>query len=98
MYLRDVRLQIHIYCPSQAFVVDSFSAAPPGESGEAEPGSEDSDVMAATVAMLPSVALEGIWDNLIYEDDVKTRLLNYIQSTQMLGDKQVDFNIITWNR
>ena len=54
--------------------------------------------MAATVAMLPSVALEGIWDNLIYEDDVKTRLLNYIQSTQMLGDKQVDFNIITWNR
>lgn len=54
--------------------------------------------MAATVAQLPSLALEGIWDNLIYEDNVKLRLLNYINSTQLFGDRQVDFNVITWNR
>jgi hypothetical protein len=54
--------------------------------------------MAATVAQLPAQALEGIWDNLIYEDDVKQRLLNYMYSTQLFGDRAVDFNVITWNR
>lgn len=54
--------------------------------------------MAATVAQLPALALEGIWDNLIYEDNVKLRLLNYINSTQLFGDCRVDFNVITWNR
>lgn len=98
MILEDAKLKIHIYCPSRAFVIDSFTAAPPGQDLEGgEPG-EDSDVMAATVAQLPSLALEGIWDNLVYDGDVKARLLNYINSTQVFSDKRVDFNIITWNR
>jgi len=54
--------------------------------------------MAATVAHLPAQALEGIWDNLIYDDNIKQNLLNYIHATQLFGDKQVDFNVITWNR
>ena len=73
-----------------------------GDDAQAEDGDEDQgedkDVMAATVGQLPAVALEGIWDNLVYEDDVKLRLLNYIASTQLFGDRQVDFNVITWNR
>ena len=73
-----------------------------GDDGQAEDNDddqgEDKDVMAATVGQLPAVALEGIWDNLVYEDDVKLRLLNYIASTQLFGDRQVDFNVITWNR
>lgn len=96
-------MQIHIYTPSPTFIVDSFSAGPPNAeeddaNGNGASSGEDSDVMAATVAQLPAQALEGIWDNLIYEDDVKERLLNYIYSTQLFGDKAVDFNVITWNR
>lgn len=90
-----------MYRPSRQYIIDSFSAAAPGEDGEegdADAGGEDSDVMAATVAQLPAVALEGIWDNLIYEDNVKLRLLNYINSTQLFGERTVDFNVITWNR
>lgn len=96
--LANVNLKIHVYCPSRAFIVDSFSAAAPEDHDSADGQGEDSDVMAATVAQLPSLALEGIWDNLIYEDDVKLRLLNYTNSTQLFGDKAVDFNVISWNR
>lgn len=99
--LDHAQLHIHVYRPSQQYIVDSFSAGEPGED-DAEDGNdgagEDADIMAATVAQLPSVALEGVWDTLIYEDAVKLRLLNYINSTQIFGDRMVDFNVITWNR
>lgn len=97
----EVDLQIHVYQAFREYIVDSFSAAPEGKEDDANDSpehGEDSDVMAATVAQLPSVALGGVWDNLIYEDNIKTNLLNYIHSTQIFSEKAVDFNIITWNR
>lgn len=36
--------------------------------------------------------------SLIYADDVKPRLLNYIYTTLLFSDANVDFNIVTWNR
>jgi hypothetical protein len=100
--LRHAQLHIHVYRPSQQYIVDSFSAAQDlGEDEDddnADATQEDSDVMAATVAQLPSLELEGIWENLIYEDNVKLRLLYYINSTQAFGDRNVNFNVITWNR
>ncbi|KAK9899767.1 AAA-domain-containing protein [Cystobasidium minutum MCA 4210] len=98
--LSRAKLHIHVYRPSREYIIDSFSAAAPGEDdgGDGEAAGEDNDVMAATVAHLPAMSLEGIWDNLIYEDNVKLRLLNYINSTQLFGDRMVDFNVITWNR
>lgn len=36
--------------------------------------------------------------SLIYPDDVKPRLLNYIYTTLLFSDANVDFNIVTWNR
>lgn len=99
MRLDDIELHVHVYRPSQAFIIDSFTAGQPDfDDADATGATEDSDVMAATVAQLPALELEGIWDNLVYEDDVKVRLLNYIYSTQLFGDRQVDFNVITWNR
>jgi hypothetical protein len=35
---------------------------------------------------------------LIYGDDVKNKLLNYIYTTLLFSDANVDFNIVTWNR
>lgn len=37
-------------------------------------------------------------DSLIYPDDIKARLLNYIYSTLLFSDADVDFDVITWNR
>ena len=46
--------------------------------------------MAATVCELPSIGWEGLWESLIYEDDVKTRLLDYIYATVVFSDADVD--------
>lgn len=58
----------------------------------------DSDVPAASVLELPARSLEGVWDTLIYEGQVKEKLLGYIYSTMLFSDASVDFNIVTWNR
>ena len=34
----------------------------------------------------------------MYADDVKMRLLNYIHSTLLFSDANVDFNVVSWNR
>lgn len=39
-----------------------------------------------------------MWDSLIYGDDVKNKLLNYIYTTLLFSDANVDFNVVTWNR
>ncbi|KAK7695669.1 hypothetical protein QCA50_000305 [Cerrena zonata] len=88
--IEQVSLQIHIYQPSDA---DAFEELASGNGrGEGE------EVMAATVCELPSIGWEGLWESLIYEDDVKTRLLDYIYATVVFSDADVDFNIVSWNR
>jgi hypothetical protein len=36
--------------------------------------------------------------SLIFDDDVKTRLLDYVSSTLLFSDKHVDPNLVAWNR
>lgn len=36
--------------------------------------------------------------SLVYADDLKARLLNYIHSTVAFSEAEVDFNVVTWNR
>lgn len=36
--------------------------------------------------------------SLVYEDDIKTNLLNYIATTLLFSDAKVDFNLVSWNR
>ncbi|KAJ9126089.1 hypothetical protein QFC24_002361 [Naganishia onofrii] len=86
------RLAVHVYQPSSQHGVDEFAAT----TGEED--NDDSNVMAATVRELPSRDMDGLWDSLIYADDVKPRLLNYIYTTLLFSDANVDFNIVTWNR
>ena len=90
--LDAVTLQIHLYQPPSSSHVTEFSTNPQND----EDG--DSDVPAASVLELPSLSLEGVWDTLIYEGEVKEKLLGYIYSTMLFSDASVDFNIVTWNR
>ncbi|GAA6016077.1 hypothetical protein JCM8202_005403 [Rhodotorula sphaerocarpa] len=89
--LDSVSLVIHLYQPPSSSRLTEFTTSNADEDG-------DSDVPAASVLELPSLSLEGIWDSLIYEDDVKEKLLNYVYSTMLFSDASVDFNIVTWNR
>ncbi|GAA5959456.1 hypothetical protein JCM3765_002332 [Sporobolomyces pararoseus] len=90
--LHAVTLQLHLYQPPSSSQVTEFSTNPQND----EDG--DSDVPAASVLELPSLSLEGVWDALIYEGEVKEKLLGYIYSTMLFSDASVDFNIVTWNR
>ena len=87
----DAKLEVHVYQPSSTDIVDEFSAADPS----AEEGDETT---AASVSELPNRSLDGVWDSLIYEDDIKSKLLNYIYTTLLFSDANVDFNLVSWNR
>ena len=89
--ITEARLQVHVYQPSSTDIVDEFSAA--------DPNADDGDeTTAASVAELPNRSLDGVWDSLVYEDNIKPKLLNYIYTTLLFSDANVDFNLVSWNR
>jgi hypothetical protein len=77
-------LQLHLYQLSDS---DSFEEFSHDADGAAADGDE---VMAATVCELPNRSWEGLWDSLIYADNIKLKLLDYIHATLLLSDAGVD--------
>ncbi|KAI0771888.1 P-loop containing nucleoside triphosphate hydrolase protein [Trametes elegans] len=88
--LEQTALQIHVYQPTDT---DAFEELTSG-SGRGD----DEQVMAASVCELPSLSWEGLWESLIYSDDIKSKLLDYIYATVVFSDADVDFNVVSWNR
>lgn len=84
--------RLHIYLPATLDATMDL-AADYGDDDE-----DGDDVMAAVVTELPNESLDGVWDTLIYTEDIKTKLLKYIHTTMLFSDANIDFNIITWNR
>ena len=76
-------LQIHVYQPSETDSFEEYANA----SGSRD---DDDDTMAASVYELPNRSWEGLWDSLIYADDIKLKLLNYIHATLVLSDANID--------
>ncbi|KAF6037328.1 TRIP13 [Bugula neritina] len=66
------------------------------------PGAEEiddqEDVSAATHWLLPAAEMEGLWENLIFDSEIKNNLLQYAQTTMLFSSAKVDSNIISWNR
>ncbi|XP_033220588.1 pachytene checkpoint protein 2 homolog [Belonocnema kinseyi] len=59
----------------------------------------DSDDMSASAHwILPSKDFHGLWESLIYESDVKEHLLHFVETTMLFSDRNVDPNIISWNK
>ena len=48
--------------------------------------------------LLPVRSLDGVWDSLIYEENLKEKLLRYVGTSLQLSKSGVDSNIIAWNR
>ncbi len=36
--------------------------------------------------------------SLIFDDDIKVNLLDYVSTTMLFSDKHVDSNVVAWNR
>jgi len=52
----------------------------------------------ATSIILPSAELQGLWDSLIYDNEVKEELLRYIQTSLFLAEKNVNTSLVGVNR
>lgn len=66
---------------------------------EMSPGNENEhDIQLAHHLLLPSRSLFGTWESLIFEDDLCTRLLDYVYGALLFGDHGIDSNIISLNR
>uniref|UniRef100_A0A3Q1HLL5 Pachytene checkpoint protein 2 homolog n=1 Tax=Acanthochromis polyacanthus TaxID=80966 RepID=A0A3Q1HLL5_9TELE len=59
---------------------------------------EDEELSAANHWLLPTAEFHGIWESLVYETGVKMQLLDYVTTTIYFSDKNVDSNLISWNR
>ncbi|XP_040209302.1 pachytene checkpoint protein 2 homolog [Rana temporaria] len=60
---------------------------------------EDSEsLVAADNWILPAAEFHGLWESLIYDSEIKSNLLDYVTTTLLFSDKNVDSNLIAWNR
>nr|XP_019600146.1 PREDICTED: pachytene checkpoint protein 2 homolog isoform X1 [Rhinolophus sinicus] len=59
---------------------------------------ETESITAANHWLLPAAEFHGLWDSLVYDVEVKSHLLDYVMTALLFSDKNVDSNLITWNR
>lgn len=75
-------LQIYVYQPNESNAFEELASG--SGRGEAE------EVTAASVCELPSLGWEGLWESLIYAEDIKSKLLDYIYATVIFSDADID--------
>lgn len=51
-----------------------------------------------TISNLPSAALEGLWESLVISPQIKSYLINLVSSGCLFSERQVDINVVAWNR
>ncbi|XP_053216930.1 pachytene checkpoint protein 2 homolog isoform X1 [Podarcis raffonei] len=59
---------------------------------------EDENIVAANHWVLPAVEFHGLWESLIYDAEIKSDLLDYVTTTLLFSDRNVNSNLISWNR
>jgi SpoVK/Ycf46/Vps4 family AAA+-type ATPase len=86
--------------PGDAFVVHTFVLSKEEVcTEELEPaGGDDEWVSGSDSLSLPHESLDNLWENLIYDVNLKRQLLDYAQSSLLFSDKQVSSNIVNFNR
>ncbi|OAV89200.1 hypothetical protein PTTG_08986 [Puccinia triticina 1-1 BBBD Race 1] len=100
--IQAVSLHIHVYeLPAEGEDRIAMLCANPTDTSELghepEPDDEGGDVAASRIE-LPANRCEGIWESLIYEEGLKTKLLNYIYSSIIFAEQNVNPNLIAWHR
>lgn len=78
------------------FITHIFNYCTDGEFDEELDG--ESGVSACNQIELPAIEYANLWDNLIYDYDIKQRLLNYAETSLLFSQKGIDNKIISINR
>ncbi|XP_067619991.1 pachytene checkpoint protein 2 homolog [Eurosta solidaginis] len=83
---------LHFYSPQRRLMeLETFD----GDSGE---GEDDDAVPASSHWLLPSHSFLHLWENLIYEDGLKEKLLKFALSALIFSQHSVNPHIISCNR
>ena len=70
------------------------------EAAEETAGGEGDDEgsVAFQMFLLPAREFEGLWETLMYETDIKERLLRYVATAMRFSEMGIDSRVISWNR
>ncbi|KJH45314.1 ATPase, AAA family [Dictyocaulus viviparus] len=61
-------------------------------------GGSDESSMGSLLWQLPCVEFDSMWENLVYDSNLKNELLSYVHALIQLSDKGADMKIINVNR
>ena len=68
------------------------------EAAEEAAGDEEEGAVAFQMWTLPSLEFDGLWETLLYEEEVKPKLLRYVSTAMRFSELGVDSRVIAWNR
>jgi len=58
----------------------------------------DGDAPACQQWLLPAREFNGLWESLVFEETIKSDLIDYVSTAMLFSDKLVDPHLINWNR
>ena len=59
---------------------------------------EEEEISAAQHWILPNQEFQGVWENLVYDTNIKQDLLRFVSTSLLLSEQGVDQNIVCCNR
>ncbi|XP_015113222.1 pachytene checkpoint protein 2 homolog [Diachasma alloeum] len=59
---------------------------------------DSEELPVASHWILPAKEFNGLWENLCYTSNIKENLLNFIETTMLFSERNINPNIITWNK
>ncbi|EDW80543.1 uncharacterized protein Dwil_GK11512 [Drosophila willistoni] len=86
----------HYYMAQRAEPSSGLGLFDSGSEGDGGDGLDS--VVAANHVLLPATQFIGLWENLVYEDGLKEKLLKFALSALSFSQHEVDTNIISCNR
>ena len=66
--------------------------------GSGRGGCGDGESIAFQLYTLPALEFDGLWESLVYEEDVQPKLLRYVSTAMAFSAAGVDDRVIAWNR
>ncbi|EGG15195.1 AAA ATPase domain-containing protein [Cavenderia fasciculata] len=81
----EVKKLVHIYKLSNEESVE-------------EDGDTEEEASPYQILVLPNIQLNTLWENLIYDDGIKQKILNYMSTLVLFSKSNIDDNIISHNR
>ncbi|KAK9456304.1 P-loop containing nucleoside triphosphate hydrolase protein [Dipodascopsis uninucleata] len=86
-------LEIHVYQLLEDLLMKN-ALCEPNESLSVD----DDGTVSALITELPCRSLDGLWESLIFDTDIKHKLLHFMSTIMLFSDHMVDYKIVSFNR